>query len=116
VRPSAEVQTFHDVLGLYDKKAPKFSKQFGSFKEPLTAALAAYTSAVDKRAFPQPEHSFEMNSDELRKFASGVAGSSDTAALPAGPAHVAGATPRGTSAQPATGGQTAAAIHVAAAK
>jgi len=116
VGTSGQVQVFHDVLGLYDKKAPKFSKQFGSFEEPLTAALAAYTSAVDKRAFPQPEHSFEMNSNELRKFASGVAGSSDTAALPAGPAHVAGATPRGTSAQPATGGQTAAAIHVAAAK
>jgi len=65
---SGQVQVFHDVLGLYDKKAPKFSKQFASFEEPMTAALRAYARAVDARAFPSPQHSFTMSDVEVAKF------------------------------------------------
>ena len=65
---SGQVQVFHDVLGLYDKKAPKFSQRFGAFEEPMVEALAAYTRSVDAKAFPQPVHSFPMDAAEEAKF------------------------------------------------
>ena len=65
---SGQVQVFHDVLGLYDKLAPKFVRQFGQFERPVVEALSAYTRAVDSRDFPADDHAFEMESGELRKF------------------------------------------------
>jgi len=53
---------------LYDKKSPKFSRQFGTFEQPITAALAEYTDAVSARAFPAPSNSFAMDPAELAKF------------------------------------------------
>ena len=69
---SGQVQVFHDLLGLYDKHAPKFSKRFGDFEEGMTEAIRAYAQAVDTRAFPQPTHSFAMADGELRKFRQAV--------------------------------------------
>ena len=69
VHTSGQVQVFHDVLGLYDKVVPKFSKQFGKFEGPMVHALSAYTQAVDQKAFPHPiEHSFKMEIEEEGKF------------------------------------------------
>ena len=36
---SGQVQVFHDVLGLYDKVVPKFSRQFGAFEAPIQLSL-----------------------------------------------------------------------------
>ena len=39
-----QVQVFHDLLGLYDKKVPRFSHQFARLEGPMTAALQARAS------------------------------------------------------------------------
>ena len=65
---AGQVQVFHDVLGLYDKKVPHFSRQFARLEAPMTAALREYVDAVKLGAFPQPKHAFKMPPDEQRAF------------------------------------------------
>ena len=65
---SYQVQVFHDLLGLYDKKVPRFSHQFARLEGPMTAALHEYVRAVKTRGFPQPRHAFSMPKTELLAF------------------------------------------------
>lgn len=65
---SGQVQVFHDLLGLYDKKVPRFSHQFARLEAPMTAALQEYVRAVKTRGFPQPHHAFAMPQAEQRAF------------------------------------------------
>lgn len=65
---AGQVQVFHDVLGLYDKKVPHFSRQFARLEAPMTAALREYVEAVKLGTFPQPKHAFKMPAAELRAF------------------------------------------------
>jgi 3-methyl-2-oxobutanoate hydroxymethyltransferase len=65
---SGQVQVFHDVLGLYDKLAPRFARRFGSFEGPMVDALKGFAQAIDTRAFPQADHAFSMDDAELTKF------------------------------------------------
>jgi len=68
VGTSGQVQVFHDLLGLYDGKVPKFSRQFGQMDSPMNAALEEYGRAVQARTFPAPRHSFGIAADELDAF------------------------------------------------
>tara|TARA_B100000524_G_scaffold346315_1_gene246306 strand:+ start:416 stop:2677 length:2262 start_codon:yes stop_codon:yes gene_type:complete len=65
---SGQVQVFHDVLGLYDRKKPRFSRQFADLEQPMLSALTDYCSAVKSRAFPAPQHSFVMTPQELQNM------------------------------------------------
>merc|ERR1711871_1434457 len=49
---SGQVQVFHDVLGLYDKMQPKFSKRFAELAGPMQNGLKAYVDAVRAKDFP----------------------------------------------------------------
>ena len=78
---SGQVQVFHDLLGLYDKKVPRFSHQFARLEGPMTAALHEYVRAVKTRGFPQPRHAFSMPKTELLAFEQ----ASDATAAPDAP-------------------------------
>jgi 3-methyl-2-oxobutanoate hydroxymethyltransferase len=65
---SGQVQVFHDLLGLYDQKVPKFVRQFSKLEQPMRDALAQYVHAVDARAFPQPRHTFPISHEHLGDF------------------------------------------------
>lgn len=65
---SGQVQVFHDLLGLYDQKVPKFVRQFEKLEGRMRTALAAYARAVDERAFPQSVHTFPIADAELGRF------------------------------------------------
>jgi len=78
---SGQVQVFHDLLGLYDKKVPRFSHQFAQLERPMTAALQDYVRAVKTRGFPQPKHTFSMPKAELLAFEQ----ASDATAPPGAP-------------------------------
>ena len=93
---SGQVQVFHDVLGLYDKKVPKFARQFGTFEEPMVRALRSYVDAVDSRSFPSTENVFGMAEAEARKFEQAVGAPFGGAAAPAAPAAPAGSSVRPT--------------------
>jgi len=54
----AQVLVLHDMLGLYPRPSPKFSKNFMDGAASIEAAIKAYVEAVRNRTFPGPEHSY----------------------------------------------------------
>ena len=68
-RTSGQVQVFHDVVGLYDKLVPKFSKQYATLSVDVTRAVGQYCDEVRSGEFPTIEsHSFTMPSVQLELF------------------------------------------------
>lgn len=53
-----QVLVLQDMLGLYPRPSPKFSKNFMAGADSLEAAVRAYVEAVKAGRFPGPEHSF----------------------------------------------------------
>jgi 3-methyl-2-oxobutanoate hydroxymethyltransferase len=53
-----QVLVLQDMLGLYPRPSPKFSKNFMAGAAGLEAAVKAYVEAVRGKTFPGPEHSF----------------------------------------------------------
>ena len=59
LRPMAKASDFHpEVLGLFDKFAPKFSKRYVNLKEVVTGAVRRYIEEVQEGEFPTDAHSF----------------------------------------------------------
>jgi len=53
-----QVLVLQDMLGLYPRPSPKFSKNFMEGAGSLEAAIRAYVEAVRAGTFPGPEHGF----------------------------------------------------------
>ncbi len=53
-----QVLVLQDILGLYPRPSPKFSKNFMDGAASIEAAISAYVTAVKNKSFPGPEHSF----------------------------------------------------------
>lgn len=58
VDADAQVLVLHDMLGLYPRPSPKFSKNFMQSADSIEAAIKSYVNAVKSRSFPGPEHSY----------------------------------------------------------
>jgi len=58
VDTDAQILVLQDMLGLYPRPSPKFSKSFMKGADSIEAAIKAYVAAVKARRFPGPEHSF----------------------------------------------------------
>ena len=56
----------HDVLGLYDRKIPKFARQFAQLEGPMVEAVQSYRHSVKTRDFPAMK---EVGSAEFRRYA-----------------------------------------------
>jgi 3-methyl-2-oxobutanoate hydroxymethyltransferase len=54
-----QVLVMDDMLGL-TPQVPKFVKKFGAIGEAMQQAFADYASAVKSRAFPAPEHTYDI--------------------------------------------------------
>jgi 3-methyl-2-oxobutanoate hydroxymethyltransferase len=54
----AQVLVLQDMLGLYPRPSPKFSKNFMDGAGSIEAAVRAYVEAVRNRTFPGPEHGY----------------------------------------------------------
>lgn len=66
----AQVQVFHDLLGIYDDRRPlKHAKRYAVLGESIRNAVADYIEEVESGAFPTAEHSFEMDESTLRELA-----------------------------------------------
>jgi 3-methyl-2-oxobutanoate hydroxymethyltransferase len=66
----AQVQVFHDMLGIYDDRRPlKHAKRYAVLGETIRNAVADYIDEVESGAFPTAEHSFEMDESTLRELA-----------------------------------------------
>ena len=65
---SGQVQVFHDVVGLYDKLQPKFSRQYIQAGDAMAEALRRFTQDVASRDFPNAAESFTMTDEHYNDF------------------------------------------------
>jgi 3-methyl-2-oxobutanoate hydroxymethyltransferase len=63
-----QVLVWHDLLGLYDGRAPRFVKRYADLATEIRAALEAYAADVRERRFPEEQHTYSMPEEELRVF------------------------------------------------
>ena len=62
-----QVLVWHDAVGLTPRSF-RFAKSFGDTAHLWHEAIGAYVTQVQTRGFPDAEHSWEMNSDELQMW------------------------------------------------
>ena len=70
-----QVLVFHDLLGLYDGKAPRFVKRYADLAAETRDALERYAADVRSGAFPADEHTYSIPEDELAAFEAALSGS-----------------------------------------
>jgi 3-methyl-2-oxobutanoate hydroxymethyltransferase len=68
-----QVLVYHDMLGLYDGRTPRFVKQYADIGAAIRSAFETYAEEVRAGAFPGEEHTYTIPEDELDRFESGLA-------------------------------------------
>ncbi len=59
-----QVLVTHDLLGLFNRFTPRFSKRYADLAAEMQRAFRAYIADVQAHAFPGPEHSTPMDEAE----------------------------------------------------
>jgi 3-methyl-2-oxobutanoate hydroxymethyltransferase len=68
-----QVLVWHDLLGLYDGRAPRFVKQYAELSPTITAAVEQYAAEVREGVFPEERHTYAMSEPELALFEEALA-------------------------------------------
>src|SRR5919202_1862869 len=63
-----QVLVYHDLLGLYEGRAPRFVKRYAEIAEEIGGALSSYAADVRSGAFPEQQHTYSIPDDELGRF------------------------------------------------
>jgi len=63
-----QVLVFHDVLGLYDGRVPKFVRQYARLADVATEALQHFFADVQEGTFPSDAESYHMDEESTRAF------------------------------------------------
>jgi 3-methyl-2-oxobutanoate hydroxymethyltransferase len=63
-----QVLVWHDLLGLYEGRAPRFVKQYAELAPTIGEAVEQYASEVRSGAFPEERHTYAMSEEELALF------------------------------------------------
>jgi 3-methyl-2-oxobutanoate hydroxymethyltransferase len=58
----------HDILGLFDRFTPKFSKRYVNLSDLMLKAFHSYIEEVQAVQFPTDAHSFHIDEKELKKL------------------------------------------------
>ena len=68
--PSADGQVlvFHDLLGIYEGRAPRFVKRFAQMRRVMVDGVARYRDEVRDRRFPTRDHCYTIDPEELERF------------------------------------------------
>jgi 3-methyl-2-oxobutanoate hydroxymethyltransferase len=67
------VLVYHDLLGLYQGRAPRFVKRYADLAPEIQAALETYAAEVRSGAFPEEKHTYSMPEEELAAFEAALA-------------------------------------------
>ena len=67
-----QVLVYHDLLGLYEARAPRFVKRYAALAEEIRAALEKYADDVRAGRFPEEQHGYSMPDEELEAFNRGL--------------------------------------------
>ncbi|MGH3008258.1 MAG: 3-methyl-2-oxobutanoate hydroxymethyltransferase [Gaiellaceae bacterium] len=63
-----QVLVWHDMLGFYEGRAPRFVKRYAELGEAIVEALAKYAEEVRSGAFPEDQHTYGMPEEEQAAF------------------------------------------------
>jgi 3-methyl-2-oxobutanoate hydroxymethyltransferase len=63
-----QVLVWHDLLGLYAGKAPRFVKRYADLAGEAKRALEAYVDDVREGRFPEEQHTYAIPDEELAAF------------------------------------------------
>ncbi len=63
-----QVLVVHDMLGMFEKIKPKFARRYLNLSEEIRNAVNLYVKDVKEKRFPEKEHTFSMEKDELEKL------------------------------------------------
>ncbi len=69
-----QVLVTYDMVGLFERYAPKFIKKYVNLTQILVEAFKKYREDVMEGRFPSGEHSFHINEEELKKLKDGLGG------------------------------------------
>jgi len=75
-----QVLVWHDLLGLYEGKAPRFVKRYADLGAEAKRALQAYVEDVRERRFPEEQHTYAIPEEELEELEARLAGREGTRA------------------------------------
>jgi 3-methyl-2-oxobutanoate hydroxymethyltransferase len=68
-----QVLVWHDLLGLYAGRAPRFVKRYAEVATTIGDAVAVYADEVRSGAFPAEQHTYAMPEEELALFEAALA-------------------------------------------
>ena len=71
-RCDGQVLVYHDLLGLYEARAPRFVKRYAALADEIRAALEQYAEDVRTGRFPEEQHGYAMPDEELDAFRAGL--------------------------------------------
>ena len=67
-----QVLVWHDMLGYYEGRAPRFVKRYADLGAVITDALEHFADDVRSGAFPEQQHTYAMPDEEAAAFEDGV--------------------------------------------
>ena len=68
-----QVLVWHDLLGLYQGRPPRFVKQYAELAPVIRDAVARYAADVRDGAFPEEKHTYAISDEELAIFEEAIA-------------------------------------------
>jgi 3-methyl-2-oxobutanoate hydroxymethyltransferase len=66
-----QVLVYHDLLGLYQGRSPRFVRRYAELASTIQDALERYAADVRSGSFPEDEHTYSIPDEELAAFLSG---------------------------------------------
>lgn len=63
-----QVLVFHDLLGIREGLGARFVKRYADLQDEMDAGVAAFAEDVRTRRYPEPQHGYSIEPDELEAF------------------------------------------------
>src|SRR5258705_1459704 len=63
-----QVLVYHDLLGLYEGRAPRFVKRYANLADEIRGALERYAADVREQRFPEEQHTYSIPDEEVAEF------------------------------------------------
>jgi 3-methyl-2-oxobutanoate hydroxymethyltransferase len=63
-----QVLVFHDLLGIRDGLGARFVKRYADIQDEMVAGVSAYVADVRSKRYPEPQHGYAIEADELAAF------------------------------------------------
>jgi 3-methyl-2-oxobutanoate hydroxymethyltransferase len=63
-----QVLVYHDLLGITTGRSPKFVKRYAEIHAAMVAGVGRYVDEVRSHRFPEPEHVYGVEPEELTEF------------------------------------------------